>query len=124
MIEKTEIENKNIIDNNNNLIRISLGLFSKSNNFFKHYDNFPLVIENKKGIIIYYNMDFYFLQNIEKKNSFIEKLLIKMESKDLIKLSVSRYKYLFRKILKYDENNYIISQDFDFSGVDLYLLSF
>ena len=124
LIEKTEIENKNIIDNNNNLIRISIGLFSKSNNFSKHYDNFPLVIENKKGIIIYYNMDFYFLQNIEKKNSFIEKLLIKMESKDLIKLSVSRYKYLFRKIIKYDENNYIISQDFDFSGVDLYLLSF
>ena len=124
LIEKTEIENKNIIDNNNNLIRISIGLFSKSNNFSKHYDNFPLVIENKKGIIIYYNMDFYFLQNIEKKNSFIEKLLIKMESKDLIKLSVSRYKHLFRKIIKYDENNYIISQDFDFSGVDLYLLSF
>ncbi len=47
-----------------------------------------------------------------------------MESKDLIKLSVSRYKHRFRKILKYDENNYIISQDFDFSGVDLYLLSF
>ena len=47
-----------------------------------------------------------------------------MESKDLIKLSVSRYKHLFRKIIKYDENNYIISQYFDFSGVDLYLLSF
>jgi hypothetical protein len=83
--------------------------------------NYPIVVENEDGIIIFYNKHFYFLYNIENVNSIMYEIETKLLDQYEISLNNSNVKNNIRNIIKKYNNNYI-AVDYSLSAKNVKIL--
>ena len=119
LIKINEIKNENIIDENNKIVNLSFGTFSKKYKSERYENNTLIAIENNEGIIIIYNNFFYFLSNFEKINSFIQEIKININFSTILKKFP-----LVSGIEIIDNKNYLVYQDFKEIGVEIFNLYF
>ena len=113
-----ELKNENIVDNNNKLANLSIGIFSKTYRLEKFN---PIAIKHNDGIIIYNHRNyFFFLKNIEKINTSPENFNINI----IFYNKKSKNFPLFSDIFMIDEKNYLICHAIQGNGVSINSLSF
>ena len=118
-------DDNNIINEKDEHSKIYLSISKKyslpKDHHLTYFFDYPIVVENEDGIIIFYNKHFYFLYNIENVNSIMYEIETKLLDQYEISLNHSNVKNNIRNIIKKYNNDYI-AVDYSLSAKNVKIL--